>query len=227
MTDVAKLQRAAEAVVDCWNDGQPLASVATTISALKAALSPQTLPAPGEVESMAQTLEVHAETRRLCGQFGVADEIDAAAKMLRSLATDEGVFAIGDRVEKIKGSSWCGIIVGTYSTKLTPEGYAVESEREPGSVQIYPAAAIRLLSQGGGGGVRTKAQSRGAAVQKARARLRYQQVCQHSEAGSTKQEAAAAIGITVGGIDSMLYRELGTTAWPLATSRSQHEGASS
>lgn len=60
----------------------------------------------------------------------------------------EGVFAIGDRVEKIKGSSWCGIIVGTYSTSLTPEGYAVESEREPGSVQIYPVGAIRLLSQG-------------------------------------------------------------------------------
>jgi hypothetical protein len=45
------------------------------------------LPAAGEVEEMGQTLEVHAETRRLCGQFGVADELDAAAKMLRSLAT--------------------------------------------------------------------------------------------------------------------------------------------
>ena len=64
--------------------------------------------------------------------------------------------------------------------------------------------------------MRTSAQLRGAMVQKARARLRFQQVCQHSEAGSTKRETATAIGITVGGIDSMLWRELGTTAWPIA-----------
>jgi hypothetical protein len=25
---------------------------------------------------------------------------------------------------------------------LTPEGYCVESDREPGSVQLYPAAAL-------------------------------------------------------------------------------------
>lgn len=34
---------------------------------------------------------------------------------------------------------------GTYSTSLTHEGYAVESEREPGSVQIYPASALELV----------------------------------------------------------------------------------
>lgn len=56
-------------------------------------------------------------------------------------------FSIGDRVRKIKGSSWQGIVVGTYSTKLTPEGYAVESEREPGSVQIYPAAALEKVEE--------------------------------------------------------------------------------
>ena len=53
-------------------------------------------------------------------------------------------FALGQRVRKTKGSSWQGRIVGTYSTALTAEGYAVESEREPGSVQIYPAAALML-----------------------------------------------------------------------------------
>ena len=52
-------------------------------------------------------------------------------------------FDIGDRVHKIKGSSWHGRVVGFYSTSLTTEGYAVESEREPGSVQIYPQAALR------------------------------------------------------------------------------------
>jgi len=53
-----------------------------------------------------------------------------------------GLFKIGDRVTKRSGSSWTGYVVGTYSTKLTPEGYAIESENEPGSVQIYPAAAL-------------------------------------------------------------------------------------
>jgi dihydrofolate reductase (trimethoprim resistance protein) len=51
-------------------------------------------------------------------------------------------FTIGDKVRKISGSSWYGQIVGTYSTQLTPEGYCVESSRHPGSVQIYPAAAL-------------------------------------------------------------------------------------
>lgn len=54
-------------------------------------------------------------------------------------------YKIGDRVRKIKGSSWQGIIVGTYSTSLTPIGYAVESELEKGSVQIYPEAALELV----------------------------------------------------------------------------------
>jgi dihydrofolate reductase (trimethoprim resistance protein) len=52
-----------------------------------------------------------------------------------------------NRVRKIRGSSWQGRIVGFYSTTLTPEGYAVESEREPGSVQIYPAAALELVKE--------------------------------------------------------------------------------
>jgi hypothetical protein len=58
-------------------------------------------------------------------------------------------FALGDRVRKTKGSSWQGRIVGFYSTALTPVGYAVESERESGSVQIYPEAAIELLTEDG------------------------------------------------------------------------------
>jgi R67 dihydrofolate reductase len=54
-------------------------------------------------------------------------------------------FQLGDRVTKTKGSSWTGRVVGFYSTDLTPEGYAVESETERGSVQIYPAAALAAL----------------------------------------------------------------------------------
>ena len=51
-------------------------------------------------------------------------------------------FKIGDRVRKIRGSRWVGVVVGTYSTTLTPEGYCVASETEVGSVQIYPASAL-------------------------------------------------------------------------------------
>lgn len=58
---------------------------------------------------------------------------------------DLNPFQIGDRVTKIKGSSWTGRIVGYYSTELTPVGCAVESENEPGSVQIYPAATLSAL----------------------------------------------------------------------------------
>ena len=54
-------------------------------------------------------------------------------------------FKLDDHVRKTKGSQWQGRIVGTYSTELTPEGYAVESEAHPGSVQIYPASALELV----------------------------------------------------------------------------------
>jgi hypothetical protein len=52
-------------------------------------------------------------------------------------------FSLRERVTKTKGSSWTGLIVGFYRTELTPRGYCVESENEPGSVQIYPEAALR------------------------------------------------------------------------------------
>lgn len=53
--------------------------------------------------------------------------------------------AMGRRVRKTKGSSWQGRIVGYYTTTLTPIGYCVESEREPGSVQIYPESALERV----------------------------------------------------------------------------------
>ena len=58
----------------------------------------------------------------------------------------EPKFKRGDNVRKIKGSQWSGKVVGEYSTELTPEGYAVESSSEKGSVQIYPAAALELVT---------------------------------------------------------------------------------
>lgn len=58
---------------------------------------------------------------------------------------DDVKFPIGSLVEKTGRSSWRGKVVGYYRTELTPLGYAIESIYEPGSVQIYPAAAIRAL----------------------------------------------------------------------------------
>lgn len=54
-------------------------------------------------------------------------------------------FQLNQRVRKTKGSSWQGHVVGFYATGMTPIGYAVESEREPGSVQIYPEAALEAV----------------------------------------------------------------------------------
>ena len=54
-------------------------------------------------------------------------------------------WSLGKRVRKKSGSNWQGLIVGFYSTDLTPEGYAVESEKEKGSVQIYPRKALELI----------------------------------------------------------------------------------
>lgn len=51
-------------------------------------------------------------------------------------------FTLGQYVRKVKGSSWHGKIVGTYSSSLTPIGYCVESAREPGNVQVYPEDAL-------------------------------------------------------------------------------------
>lgn len=56
-------------------------------------------------------------------------------------------FQLNDRVRKTRGASWQGRVCGLYSTSLTPYGYAVESEREPGSVQIYPEGALQAAPE--------------------------------------------------------------------------------
>ena len=84
----------------------------------------------------------------LGGELDQHRELQAIARhrlaALASAPAGDGAFQMGDPVEKISGSSWRGNVVGTYSTALTPEGYAVESDTEVGSVQIYPAKALRL-----------------------------------------------------------------------------------
>ena len=76
-------------------------------------------------------------------QSGVASEASHNHKVERPLPA---TFKLGDRVRKKSGAAWQGHIVGWYSTKLTPEGYAVESESHSGSVQIYPVAALERVA---------------------------------------------------------------------------------
>lgn len=83
-----------------------------------------------------ERLEIVAERNRLA----------ARVKELEARVYIDGPFPCCTRVRKRSGSSWQGRIVGWYSTSLTPIGYAVESEREPGSVQIYPAAALEAVT---------------------------------------------------------------------------------
>jgi len=69
-------------------------------------------------------------------------DLDSSGALRQSWPDTHRTFGIGDKVRKVRGSQWRGRVVGWYSTELTPEGYAVESDTERGSVQIYPASAL-------------------------------------------------------------------------------------
>lgn len=112
-------------------------------------------PADRVREALAGLLAIVDDSRGVAGYHldgAIADwdefpEVESARAMLAAAPdlASTGKFPIGSRVRKIKGSRWQGRVVGTYSTELTPEGYAVESETEHGSVQIYPAHALELV----------------------------------------------------------------------------------
>lgn len=62
---------------------------------------------------------------------------------MTTLTKPEGFkYDLGKYLKKKSGSQWHGKVVGFYSTELTPEGYALESVLEKGSVQIYPVTAL-------------------------------------------------------------------------------------
>ena len=99
--------------------------------------------------------ELHVEMGNPAGVHVFYDDrLQAMASLILDAATvadkyaryrrerDGWRFKRGDRVKKTKGSSWHGVVVGFYSTELTPRGYVVESEREPGSCQLYPEGAL-------------------------------------------------------------------------------------
>lgn len=89
-------------------------------------------------------LEFNARSRE-DESIGVWKAAQLAEKKEYDFPRTHNKFILGDLVTKTKGSQWSGKVVGWYSTLLTPEGYAVESSTEVGSVQIYPAAALDLV----------------------------------------------------------------------------------
>lgn len=82
------------------------------------------------------------KTKIEAGQIKISLEASVSAKRIE---LEFPKFKLKDRVRKTRGSSWQGRVVGFYSTSLTKNGYCVESEREPGSVQIYPESALELV----------------------------------------------------------------------------------
>jgi hypothetical protein len=123
-----------------------------------AVLAVETLPAPQTPLQAGGENRLLAELKREAGVLALMNEQYTArairniiAEFEKKFPTSEQqasglAFPIGSRVRKVKGSSWQGVVVGTYHTALTPIGYAVESEREPGSVQIYPEAALGFVT---------------------------------------------------------------------------------
>jgi hypothetical protein len=102
------------------------------------------------VEALDQLLPYLAKVPADVGLLN--DALVAARPLLKqepapAQTAPQGKFAIGDRVKKTSGSEWVGRVCGTYSTPLTPEGYAVESEAHAGSVQIYPDKALEAAPE--------------------------------------------------------------------------------
>lgn len=100
----------------------------------------------GEGFHVASKEEASALVSALSATPSSQGELVEAPKL--PLLVVNGKFKYGDRVYKTKGSSWHGIVVGFYSTHMTQIGYCVESEREPGSVQLYPETALSSTKEG-------------------------------------------------------------------------------
>lgn len=103
--------------------------------------------APADSQTIAPNVRSidRANTRcPCCGGSGHSNDVSTQTKIMTNT---EWKFNVGDRVRKVSGARWQGYVVGFYSTSLTPRGYAVESENEPGSVQIYPEKALEAVKK--------------------------------------------------------------------------------
>lgn len=137
--------------------GQHLADVLTDlIKSLRAKLAEYAELRDADTERLGNVTEKLIKAEATPAYYAIHETLVAALEtglgaMVVHIPTEEvyaqpePTFKLGDFVRKTKGSKWKGRVVGTYSTTLTPEGYAVESSTETGSVQIYPASALELF----------------------------------------------------------------------------------
>jgi len=134
----------ATAAAQGFRDGQ----AAVEQAAVQDEQSPEQMLSREQIENIAR--KVHGDCIRLPGatyqnaaEAAVMYTLERIARPAQT--APQGKFRMGDLVKKSTGSEWQGRICGTYSTSLTPEGYAVESEAHAGSVQIYPAKALEAV----------------------------------------------------------------------------------
>lgn len=110
------------------------------------ALQPEQSKPANKLRALAEIWDQNADEADEFGNAQAAEALRLAAFELRAtLSAPQGKFRMGDLVKKSTGSEWHGRICGTYSTELTPEGYAVESSAHRNSVQIYPAKALEAV----------------------------------------------------------------------------------
>lgn len=97
-----------------------------------------------KIETINERYYIKCKNCGACGPLGYSPG-GAANKWADLPRRDANALPRGTRVKKKSGGEWQGRIVGEYSTELTKEGYAVESEFHKGSVQIYPRAALGVI----------------------------------------------------------------------------------
>lgn len=111
---------------------------------------------PENLAFVVQALRNHADERQGKGWMVSAQNLRGAALYIEELVRQRPAIAampvqaepvakrwqLGDKVRKKRGSSWRGVVCGFYSTPHTPQGYCVDSAFEPGSVQVWPEAAL-------------------------------------------------------------------------------------
>jgi hypothetical protein len=65
----------------------------------------------------------------------------------------------------------------------------------------------------------SRSQARGHATKTARSRLRWQKARDISAAGGTKADAAAATGLSLEGLNTLLRKHVGNQQWPIQESK--------
>lgn len=67
--------------------------------------------------------------------------------------------------------------------------------------------------------IRSPAQKREDAARRAVGRARFHVLCRAAADGEDRDAAASRAGLSVAGMNTLLYRQRGTTAWPFAEER--------